>query len=91
MLRLWASGSSTGATAVTEPVEVPQEVDISTQVRKAMSGMRPVFRSNLATSQMRASMSPLCLSSWASMPAKMNAIAIVPNMEFCRPLSVTAP
>ena len=49
MSRLKARGSSTGATAVTEPVEVPQAVEISMQVRKAMREMRPVFSSSWAT------------------------------------------
>ena len=69
MPKPWASGSSTGATAATEPVEVPQEVEMSTQVRNAIMGIHPAFKPRRVIPQIKASIKPLCRRSCASIPA----------------------
>ena len=87
----YAIGTSTGATAATEPVEVPQEVEMSMQTTKPISGRKPVFRPALETAQISASMMPLWRMSCASTPARIYAMMMVPSMLFVRPLSVTEP
>ena len=59
MFRLKASGRRTGATAATEPVDVPQEVEISRQAIKPISGIQPAFMPSLEMPQIRAVIRPL--------------------------------
>ena len=57
-----AKGHITAETAVTALVEVPQAVEISTQTKKAITGIKPVFTFIWATTQIRASINPLVFS-----------------------------
>ena len=58
-----------GATAATEPVDVPQEVEINTQAKKPTRGIQPAFRPKRVMPQISASIRPLWRRSWARMPA----------------------